>query len=185
MFCCCRTTLRRSGIFFCRAGICGFFLCCTDCFCHLFLRCQYSCDYFVLRNCLGNKSNIAENNILSLDEQYEIIHRSLAFVLIFPKNCSCAHIWLQYLAGKTKINWKKNTWKVVSSYLLNRVPTSLYTSFVSVNFGKSMTESCPAFGCTNWRSTTSLQFYRISSAKRYPEQRITKWVTAKKNQLRK
>ena len=31
-----------------------------------------------------------------------------------------------YLAGKTKINWKKNTWKVVNK--LNGVPTSsLYT----------------------------------------------------------
>ena len=40
-----------------------------------------------------------------------------------------------------------------------------------------MPDSCAAFGCTNRRSTTSLQFYRIPSAKRYPERRI-KWVTA-------
>ena len=80
-----------------------------------------------------------------------------------------------YLAGKTKINWKESTWKVVNR--INWFPTSLYTSFVSVNFGKNMPDSCGAFGCTNWRSSTSLQFYRIPSAKRYPERRI-KWVSA-------
>ena len=71
-----------------------------------------------------------------------------------------------YLAGKTKA-------------------TNIYTSFVSVNFEKSMPDSCAAFGCTNQRSTTSLQFYYIPSAKRYPEQRETKWVTAKSDQIRK
>ena len=40
-----------------------------------------------------------------------------------------------------------------------------------------MPESCATFGCTNRRSSTSLQFYLIPSAKRYPERRI-KWVTA-------
>ena len=62
---------------------------------------------------------------------------------------------------------------------------SLYTSFVPVNFEKNMPDSCAAFGCTNRRSTTSLQFYRIPSAKRYPEQRITKWFTAEIDRLRK
>ena len=72
-----------------------------------------------------------------------------------------------------------------SEQLVNRDPTSIYTSFVSVDFEKNMPDSCPAFGCTNRRSTTSLQFYRIPPAKRYPEQRITKWVTAKNDRLRK
>ena len=72
-----------------------------------------------------------------------------------------------------------------SEQLVNRVPTSIYTSFVSVDFEKNMPDSCAAFGCTNRRSTTSLQFYRIPSAKRYPEQRIAKWVTAKSDRLRK
>ena len=80
-----------------------------------------------------------------------------------------------HLAGKTKTNWKKSTWKVVNR--LNWVPTSLYTSFVSVNFGENTPDSCAAFECTNRRSSTSLQFYCIPSAKRYPERRI-KWVTA-------
>ena len=66
----------------------------------------------------------------------------------------------------------------------NRVPTSIYTSFVSVDFEKNMPDSCAAFGCTNRRSAT-LQFYCTPSAKLYPEQRITKWVTAKNDQLRK
>ena len=46
-----------------------------------------------------------------------------------------------------------------------------------MNFGENMPESCATFGCTNRRSSTSLQFYLIPSAKRYPERRI-KWVTA-------
>ena len=79
------------------------------------------------------------------------------------------------LAGKTKTNWKKSMQKVVKR--LNWVPTSLYTSFVSVNFGKNMPDSWAAFGCTNERSSTSLQFYCIPLAKQHPEQRI-KWVTA-------
>ena len=60
-----------------------------------------------------------------------------------------------------------------SEQLVNRVPTSLYTSFVSVDFEKNMPDSYAAFGCTN----------RIPLAKRYPEQRITKWVTAKNDRV--
>ena len=63
---------------------------------------------------------------------------------------------------------------------------SLCTSFVSVDFvKKNMPDSCAAFGCTNRSSTTSLQFYRIPSAKRYPVQGTTKWVTVKNDRLRK
>ena len=79
------------------------------------------------------------------------------------------------LAGKTKTNWKKSMQEVVNRHIW--VPTSLYTSFVSVNFGENMPESWAAFACTNQRSSTSLQFYCILSAQQYPEQRI-KWVTA-------
>ena len=71
-----------------------------------------------------------------------------------------------------------------SEQLVNRVPTSFYTSFVSMDFENNMPDSCAA-GCTNRRSTTFLQFYRIPSAKRYPEQGITKWVTAENDRLRK
>ena len=80
-----------------------------------------------------------------------------------------------YLAGKTRINWKKNTWKVVNRH--NSVPTSLNTNFVPVNFAENMLDSCAAFRCIYWRSTTSMQFYHIPSAKQYLEWRI-KWVTA-------
>ena len=68
-----------------------------------------------------------------------------------------------------------------SEQLVDRVTTS----FVSVDFEKNMPDSCAAFRCTNRKSTTSLQFYRIPLGKRYPEQRITKWVTAKNDRLRK
>ena len=72
-----------------------------------------------------------------------------------------------------------------SEQLVNKISTSFYTSFVSVDFEKNIPDSCTAFGCTNQRLTTSLQFYRIPSAKRYPEQRITKWVTAENDRLRR
>ena len=78
---------------------------------------------------------------------------------IFCKSCN--FIW-QYFFPVSFLNW---------------VHTSLYASFISVNFGKNMPDSCAAFRCTNGRSTTSLQFYRTPSVKSYPEQRI-KWVTA-------
>ena len=55
----------------------------------------------------------------------------------------------------------------------------------SVDFEKNMPDSCAAFGCTNRRSTTSLHFYCIPSAEQYPKQRITKWITAKNDPLRK
>ena len=85
-----------------------------------------------------------------------------------------------YLAGKTKKKEKHVETSEQSSHQF------IHTSFVSVDFGKNMPDSCTVFGCTNRRSTTFLQFYCISSARRYPEQRITKWVTTAKNdQLRK
>ena len=46
-----------------------------------------------------------------------------------------------------------------------------------MNFVRNMPDSCAAFGCTNQRSTTTLQFHHIPLAKRYPERRM-KWVTA-------
>ena len=88
-----------------------------------------------------------------------------------------------HISGRQKKNNLKEKHVESSQQLVNRVPTSLYTSFVSVDFGKNMPDSCAAFGCTNRRSTTSLQFYHIPSARRYPEQRITKWFTAKNDQL--
>ena len=99
--------------------------------------------------------------------------------------------WLSPKIAHVHISGRKNKNKLKEKHvesieqLGNRVPTSLYTSFVFVDFGKNMPGSCAAFGCKNWRSITSLQFYRIPSPKRYPEQRITKWVTAKNERLRK
>ena len=107
------------------------------------------------------------------------IYRRLAFVLISQK---IAHA---HISGRQNKNKLKEKLVESSEQLVNRVPTSIYTSFVSVDFEKNMSDSCAAFRCTNRRSTTSLQFYRIPSAKRYPEQGITKWVTAKNDWLRK
>ena len=90
-----------------------------------------------------------------------------------------------HISGRQNKNKLKENHAESSEQLVNRVPTSLCTSFVSVDFEKNMSDSCAAFRCTNRRSTTSLQFYRIPSAKRYPEQGITKWVTAKNDWLRK
>ena len=90
-----------------------------------------------------------------------------------------------HISGRQKKNKMKEKHAESSEQLVNRVPASLYTSFVSVDFEKSMPDSCAAFGCANQRSITSLQFYCIPSAERYPAQRITKRVTAKNDQLRK
>ena len=56
-----------------------------------------------------------------------IFYRRLAFVLIFPKNCACAHIW------QAKRNKLKEKHVESTEQLMNRVCTSFYTSFVSVN----------------------------------------------------
>ena len=70
-----------------------------------------------------------------------------------------AHIFGRQNKNKLKENHTES-----SEQLVNRDPTSIYTSFVSANFEKNMPDSCAAFGCTNRRSTTSLQFYGIPSA---------------------
>ena len=90
-----------------------------------------------------------------------------------------------HVSGRQNKNKPKEKHAESSEHLVNRVSTSLYASFVSVEFEKNMPDSCTAFGCTNHKSTTSLQFYCIPSGKRYPEQGITKWVTAKNDWLRK
>ena len=110
-----------------------------------------------------------------------IIYMTACICFDFPEKLRMhAHIF-----GRQNNNKLKEKQAESSEQLVNRDPTSIYTSFVSVNFEKNMPDSCAAFGCTNRRSTTSLQFYRIPSAKRYPELRITKWVTAKNDRLRK
>ena len=86
-----------------------------------------------------------------------------------------------HISGRQNKNKLKEKHAEISEQLVNRVPTSIDTSFISVDFEKNMSGSCAAFGCTN----SSLQFYRIASVKRYPELRISKWVTAKNDQLRK
>ena len=79
-----------------------------------------------------------------------------------------------YISGRQYKNKLKEKHAESSEQLVSRVPTSLYTSFVSVDFEKNMADSYAAFGCTN----------RISLAKRYPEQRITTWVTAKNDRVK-
>ena len=87
----------------------------------------------------------------------------------FSQKITCAHI-----SDRQNKNKLKEKHAESSDQLVNRVPTSIYTSFVSMDFQKNMPDSCAAFGCTNRKSTTSLQFYRIPSGKRYPEQRTAK-----------
>ena len=72
-----------------------------------------------------------------------VLYIQLAFVLIFPKNYVCAFIW------QTKQKYVKEKHVESSQQLVNRVPTSLYTIFVSVDFGKNMPDSCAAFRFTN------------------------------------
>ena len=80
-----------------------------------------------------------------------------------------------YLAGKTKINWKKNTWKVMNRH--NWVPISLYTSFVSEFWDKYAKQ----LHSTQIYKLKVIYFFTIllyiPSAKQYYEWRM-KWVTA-------
>ena len=69
-----------------------------------------------------------------------------------------------HLFGRQNKNKLKEKHAESSEQLVNRDPTSIYISFVSEDFEKNMPDSCAAFGCTNRRSTTSLQFYGIPSA---------------------
>ena len=52
-----------------------------------------------------------------------------------------------------------------------------------MNFGENMPDSLAASGCTNRRSSTSLQFYGIPSAKRYPERRIKRVTAMRREKL--
>ena len=47
-----------------------------------------------------------------------------------------------YLAGKTKINWKKNTWKVVNSWW---TPTRVPTVYTPVSYLWILGEMCQTF----------------------------------------
>ena len=129
------------------------------------------------------QTDVTETSFLSLFFKmlfYIIVFSILAIdglrFFWFSQKIAHAHI-----SGRQNKNKQKEKRAQSSDQLVNRVPTSI----VSVDFEKNMPDSSAAFGCTNRRSTTSLQFYRIPSAKRYPEQRITKWVTAKNDRLRK
>ena len=94
----------------------------------------------------------------------------------FSRKIAYAHI-----PGRQNKNKLKEKHAESSEQLVNRVPTSI----LSVDFEKNMPDSCAAFGFTNRRSTASLQFCSIPLVKQYLEQRITKWVPAKNDQLRK
>ena len=129
------------------------------------------------------QTDVTETSFLSLFFKmlfYIIVFSILAIdglrFFWFSQKIAHAHI-----SGRQNKNKQKEKHAQSSDQLVNRVPTSI----VSVDFEKNMPDSSVAFGCTNRRSTTSLQFYRIPSAKRYLKQRITKWVTAKNDQLRK
>ena len=73
-----------------------------------------------------------------------------------------------YLVGKKKKRKKERKQKHVETSEQSS-QQFIHTSFVSVEFAKNMSDSCTAFGCTNRRSTTFLEFYYTSSARRYPE----------------
>ena len=90
----------------------------------------------------------------------------------FPiKLCICT-----YLACKTKINWKKNMWKVANR--LNWVLTSLYTSFIFVNFG----ENIPGLlhSIRTYKLTTNYFFtilsYTIRKTISWAKNKTVKWV---------
>ena len=73
----------------------------------------------------------------------------------FPEKFAHVHISGRQNKNKLKEKHVESSKQLVNTHQSSH---SLYTSFVSVDFGKNMPERCAAFGCTNRRSTTYLQF---------------------------
>ena len=137
--------------------------------------------FFLVEGSMGYES-LTEFSINQSIIIYFAVHKCTDRLHLFWFSQKIAHA---HISGRQNKNKLKEKHVESSEPLVSRVPTTLYISFISADFEKNMPDSCTAFGCTNRRSTTSLQFYRIPSAKRYPEQRIAKWVTAKSDRLRK
>ena len=53
-----------------------------------------------------------------------------------------------HISGRQNKDKLKEKHVQSSEQLVNRVPTSLHTSFISVDFGKKLPDSSAAFGCT-------------------------------------
>ena len=88
-----------------------------------------------------------------------------------------------YLAGKTKINWKKNTWKVVNSWWTStRVPT-VYTP---VSYLWILGKMCQTFA-QHLDIQIEGQFKILSYmfSETISEQGITKWVSLLKKRRAK
>ena len=88
----------------------------------------------------------------------------LFIVYLFRPACICfdfpekLHV---HISGRQNKNKLKEKQVEISEQLVRKVLTSLHASFVSVDFGRNMPDSCAAFMCKNRRSTSSLQFYHI------------------------
>ena len=80
---------------------------------------------------------------------YECFSTDGLHLFWFSQKIAHAHI-----SGRQNKNKLKEKHVESSEQLLNRVPTSIYTSFVSVDFERNMPDSCRVFGCKNRRSTT-------------------------------
>ena len=87
-----------------------------------------------------------------------------------------------YLAGKTKINWKKNMRKVVNIQWTELPPVSYL--WILRKIGHTVAQRLDV-QIEGQLLLYFNYFYHIPSVKRYPEQGITKWVTAKNDRLRK
>ena len=133
-------------------------------------------------NSLSRKRYFHRNkylNCIEISSQWLKKHRQLAFVLIFPKNYTCTYIWEAQNKNKLKEKHAKS-----SEQLVNRVPTSIYTSFISVDFEKNM----PVVQHSDEQIEGQVLLYIFIvylAAKQYPEQRITKRVAAKNDRPRK
>ena len=93
--------------------------------------------------------------------EFRIFNSDIDGLHLFRFSRKIAHA---HISGRQNKNKLKEKHAESSEQLVNRNPTSIYTSFVSVDFEKNMPHSCAAFGCTNRRSTNSLQFHGIPSA---------------------
>ena len=79
-------------------------------------------------------------------------HKLYYYIVLFKLSLNELYLfWFSRKIAHTHISSRqnKNKLKEEHHFIHHFITTSLYTSFVSVNFGKNMRDSCTAFGCTN------------------------------------
>ena len=105
-------------------------------------------------------------------------YRRLAFVLNFPK------ILHTHISGRQNKNKLKEKHAESSEQLVSRVPTSIH-QFRICGFWEKYVRQLRSIRMYKSKVNYFFTILWYTFSKRYPEQRIAKWVTAKDDRLRK